>query len=274
MLDPRTGFLLVTLALAAENAAAAPRYILVTRSGQRIEATAKPKTSGKNVTFFLTDGNVLTSLAAAEIDWDATEKLNAAPQAPAAPTPAPTAKPRLADLTAGLHVDSDKAEARQKAEGTMTKKGDDKVVSVTDGPFFGADSVAKYLEATRLASNLNGCPGQRALVYGSVRNISKLKLRNLKARVLIGDPYTGKKNEQIQTMDPENILPGEEAEIHLYISCGWVSHPEASGVYVFFLSDVSGKAEELAKPDGTNPFLPTPPVPKAAVGKQSKPGRD
>lgn len=155
------------------------------------------------------------------------------------------------------------------------RKADGKALSLdSDAPFFGADSVAKHLKATRLASNLSGCPDQRALVYGSVRNVSRLKLRGLKAHVLVGDLSTGQKNEQIQTMEPENILPGEEAEIHLYISCSWAGTPGRNGRYVFLLDDVSGKAEELAKPDGTNPFADKPPAAKAAVGKQKKPSRD
>ena len=59
-------------------------------------------------------------------------------------------------------------------------------------------------------------------------------------------------------MDPSDLVPGEESEILLWLSCDWAREvlgvPHAERDVLVVIADVSGRTEEVARPDGTNPF--------------------
>jgi hypothetical protein len=84
-----------------------------------------------------------------------------------------------------------------------------------------------------------------------------MKLRDLRAYVVVGSRRTGQHNGQIQTMDPSNLMPGEAAKIFLYLSCDFAGRGgsySGSSDLVVLLPDVSGRTENLEKP-GTTPLF-------------------
>ncbi|MBK9089497.1 MAG: hypothetical protein IPL90_10790 [Holophagales bacterium] len=64
----------------------------------------------------------------------------------------------------------------------------------------------------------------------------------------------------MESFDPPNLAPGEEAQIFLYVSCdsAVLASAKAYQSYAAVLRDVSGTAEELQKPGQESPFAPTP----------------
>ena len=67
-------------------------YVIVTTAGERIGTMDRPKRDGKSVTFRMCVNATLSMLPSADVDWGATEKVNASGPAPApgsglAPTP-------------------------------------------------------------------------------------------------------------------------------------------------------------------------------------------
>ncbi len=141
-------------------------------------------------------------------------------------------------------------------------------------PFFGKDSVARQLHLSSFLADATGCPGTRARVYGSVKNISRLKLRGLKALVLIGSLRSSEHNGQVQSMNPSDLMPGEESEVFLWLSCDWAEKVTSSNLtksenVLVVLADVAGRTEEVARPDGTNPFET--PAPRRTAAPARKP---
>lgn len=62
-------------------------YVVITRDGHRIDAMEKPAVEGDRVRIRLSPGGQLAVLPAESIDWEATEKYNAARAKPAVPAP-------------------------------------------------------------------------------------------------------------------------------------------------------------------------------------------
>ena len=150
-------------------------------------------------------------------------------------------------------------------------------VSLDDSvPFFGKESVAQHLKLSTFYADATGCPSQRARAYGSVKNISRMKLRGLKALVLIGSIRSGDYNGQVQTMDPSDLVPGEESEIFLWLSCDWAGQASTfrtkNDAVLVMIADVAGRTEEVSKPDGSNPFETPAPTKTAAPAAHAHAG--
>lgn len=250
-------------------------YVIMTTAGERIGSLDLPNHDNRPVKFRLCPNGTLTVIGASGVDWAATEKANAA--AAAAPTPAATPGPpplptkvTLASMAKQMKLrDADEAVATNSGAGKM-KVGTREMEVDDKAPFFGKESVGPYLKVGTFVSDISGCPASRARAYGTVKNISKFKLRNLRAYVAIGSVKSGDMNGQVQTMDPSDLVPGEESEVLVYLSCDWVEklsqkfRLKDQGIVVFIV-DVAGSAEDVAKPDGSNPFET--PAAKAPAGR-------
>lgn len=242
------------------EAASAP-YVIVTADGQRLEVLDIPRNTEKTTKFRMYPDGRLSSFPSARIDWKATDAANSAPAAPTIATPPPTpvgAGPRLSALAGTLDIDG----GRGNTAGNTMKLKSGKAANMNDqGPFFGDRSVMDSLGIGALVFSAAGCPVERAVFAGSVTNKSKKKLRDLRGLVLLAERSTGRTVERMESFDPPNIAPGEEAQIFLFVSCdstglrGGTAYQD----YVAVLRDVSGTAEELEKPSKENPFAPTPP---------------
>jgi hypothetical protein len=239
---------------------ACPFYV-VTRSGEHIGSLDHPNHDGKPVKFRMCSNATLTALPAQDVDWAATDRANAAgAPGPAAPGLAPV--PTRSSLTGLARQTSlQDADAFVKRNQTLSGKmkiGAREIALDEAAPFFGKDSVAQYLNLSAFYADASGCPGTRARAYGSVKNVSRMKLRGLKALVLIGSLKTGDYNGQIQSMDPSDLTPGEESEIFLWLSCDWAGkaspYRSRSELVLVVIEDVAGRTEEVARPDGSSPF--------------------
>jgi len=250
-------------------------HILVTTAGERIGTLDLPKRDGKPVKFRMCVNGTLTIFPSADVDWGATEKANASGPAP---TPSSGLAPeRTRQSLSGLAKQTTLRDADAAVKQNETLSGKLKIgsreVSLDDSaPFFGKESVAQYLTLSTFLADTTGCPGARARVYGSVKNVSRLKLRGLKALVVIGSLRSGDHNGQVQSMDPSDLVPGEESEIFLWLSCDWAQR--ATSTYLMrnenvlvVLADVGGRTEEVARPDGTNPFETPAPAKTAAPAR-------
>ncbi len=234
-------------------------YVLVTSAGERLGTLDLPRRGGKNVKLRVCPNGVLAMYAASDVDWEATEKANGAPTAVPTPMLAPTATPQvLSGIANKMQIrDAEGLVKRNEGSGKL-KTASGKEIDFEGRKFFGKESVAEYLELGTFLADTSTCPASRAVTYGVVKNISRVKLRDLKAYVVIGSLRTGQHNGQIQTMDPSNLMPGEEAKIFLYLSCDFAARGSYSSrgdnSIVVLLADVSGRAEDLEKPSGTLPF--------------------
>ena len=263
-----SGVLLQIQALKS-NELACP-YVIVTTAGERIGTLDLPKRDGKPVKFRSCANRTLTTFPSADVDWGATEKVNASGPPPTpglAPQPARQSLSGLAKQTSLRDADA-AVKHNQTLSGKM-KIGDREVSLDDSAPFFGKESVAQYLKLGTFLADLTGCPGARALAYGSVKNVSRVKLRGLKALVVIGSLRSGDYNGQVQSMDPSYLVPGEESEILLWLSCDWAQ--KAMSRYLMrnenadvLLADVAGRIEEVARPEGTSPSETPAPAKTAA----------
>jgi hypothetical protein len=260
----RAGLAVLILSICAGTfanlAAANAPYVIVTADGQRLEVLDIPRNTDKTTKFRSYPDGRLSSFPSARIDWKATDAANAAPAAPAIPTPPPTpvgAGPRLSALAGTLDVDG----GRGNTAGDTMKLKSGKAANMYDqGPFFGEKSVMSYLGIGALVFSAAGCPVERAVFAGSVTNKSKKKLRDLRGLVLLVERGTNRTVERMESFDPPNLAPGEEAQIFLYVSCDSAVLPSAKAYqnYAAVLRDVSGTAEELQKPGQESPFAPSP----------------
>jgi hypothetical protein len=233
-------------------------YVLVTTAGERLGILDLPKHDGKPVKFRLCSNTTLSVYQAAGVDWVATEKANAAGPAPApgsglAPQPPRQSLSGVAKKTSLRDPDA-LVKHNQALSGKM-KVGENEVSLDNSAPYFGKQSVAQYLSLGTFLADTAGCPGARARAYGSVKNISRMKLRGLKALVVIGSLRSGDTNGEVQSMDPSDLVPGEESEIFLWLSCDWARkatsmYPTPNEKVPVMLADVAGRTEEVARPDG------------------------
>jgi len=240
-------------------------YVLVTSAGERIGTLDRPNHDGKPVRFRHCPTGTLSVYAARDVDWEETERANSAgPKAtPSAvhmldtmpPTPTPTKATVSGYAKIGPGLDAEGAVKRNQYSGKM-KVGDREYVMDGSTGFFGQDSVARYLAIGKFIANTSGCPQTRAQAYGVVKNISTLKLRSLRALVVVGSLSSGEVGGQVQSMNPSDLMPGEQAEIYLWLSCDFRSRPSSAPVpsyveeaFAVFLPDVAGRAESLEKPD-------------------------
>lgn len=252
-------------------------YVLVTETGERIGTMDLPKRDGKPLKFRMCTNGTLTVYPAAGVDWVATEKANASGPAP---TPASGLAPQpprqsLSGIANRMQVRDAEGLVKQNENSGKLKTASGKEIEVEGRNFFGKESVAAYLELGTFVADTSTCPASRAAAYGVVKNISRVKLRDLKAYVVIGSLRTGQHNGQIQTMDPSYMMPGEQSKIFLYLSCDFATQGRTSTngdrSIVVLLPDISGKAEDLEKPGGASPFdpgsgpigRPSPPAPAA-----------
>lgn len=255
-------------------------YTVVTTAGERVGSLDPPKRDGKPVKFRDCRNQALTLFPAAEVDWPATEAANSSGPAKtptAGPAYLPT-KPSLSGLAKAKSLDAEAAVRQNQTLSGKMKIGGREISLDESTPFFGSDSVARYVELSAFLADATGCPASRARAYGSVKNISRFKLRNLRALVVIGSLRSGDANGQVQSMDPSDLVPGEESEIFLWLSCDWAGRSMGYGYktqkdYVLVaIADVAGKTEEVAKPDGTSPFEKPEPTKAAAPAKTPTPG--
>jgi hypothetical protein len=245
-------------------------YFIVTNSGERVGTLDLPKRDGKPVKFRICVTGTLTIFRDADVDWGATQKANASGPAPTPGLVPPTPRQSLSGLAKETLVRDGEAAVKQNQTlfGKM-KIGDREVSLDASEPFFGKESIARHLQLSAFVADATGCPGTRARVYGSVRNNSRVKLRGLKALIVIGSLNSGEHNGQVQSMDPSDLMPGEEAEIFLWLSCDWVRIATTTkGLrdenVLVVLADVAGRAEAFSRPDGTNPFEAPAPTRTAA----------
>jgi hypothetical protein len=232
-------------------------YVLVTSAGERLGTLDLPKRGGRNIKLRLCPNGVLVMYAASEVDWEATEKANASPTPVPSPALAPTPTPQvLSGIANKMQIrDADGLVKMNEGSGKL-KTASGREIAFEGRRFFGKDSVAEYLELGTFLADTSTCPVSRAVTYGVVKNISRTKLRDLKAYVVIGSMRTGQQNGQIQTMDPSNLMPGEEAKIFLYLSCDFATGGgyRSDNSIVVFIPDISGRTEALEKPSGMLPF--------------------
>jgi hypothetical protein len=245
-------------------------YTVITKSGDRVYSMDPVRNSGRRVTFRLCPTRTLLAYSAAEIDWPATEKANASPKMTSTPRQGDTTPtPSLSRLAAGRELrDVDQMMALQKEQGKMKTAGGKTFDIDPRGPLFGKDSVAEHLAIVDLFADISDCPNASARVYAEVANRSRLKLRGIKAAVLIGNTRTGDKTERIESMDPADILPKETSRLQMFVSCDLLAAKSGYGSpirrrddVVVVLRDVSGRAEPLARPDPLKSLeMPTPKV--------------
>ena len=192
--------------------------------------------------------------------------------------PTPT-KPSLSGFAKQTKLrDADEAVKQNQTLSGKMKMGGREVSLDESAPFFGKESVAAYVRLGTFVADTSGCPLSRARAYGTVKNISRFKLRNLRALVVIGSLRSGSANGQVQTMDPSDLVPGEESEIFLWLSCDWAgrstgSYQVRNDTVVVALPDVAGRTEEVAKPDGTNPFEAPSPSKSPSTARTPAPAR-
>ncbi len=195
-------------------------HVLVTTAGEHIGSLDLPRRDGKPVKFRTCVNGTLTMLPSSDVDWGATERENASRPTPMpsglAPQPTRQSLSGLAKQTSLRDVD---AVVKQNQLSGKIKLGSREVSLDDSAPFFGKESVAQYIRLSTFFADTTGCPGARARAYGSVKNISRMKLRGLKALVVIGSLRSGDFNGQVQSMDPSDLVPGEESEIMLWLSC-------------------------------------------------------
>lgn len=242
-------------------------FVLVTVSGERVGTLDRPNHDGKPVKFRLCSNRQLTMFSATDVDWASTEAANArdpSSAAASAASPAPT-KPSLSGFAKQTKLrDADEAVKQNQTLSGKMKMGGREISLDESAPFFGKESVAAYVRLGTFVADTSGCPLSRARAYGTVKNVSRFKLRNLRALVVIGSLRSGSANGQVQTMDPSDLVPGEESEIFLWLSCDWAGkstpyYQARNDAVIVALPDVAGRIEEVAKPDGTSPFeAPTP----------------
>jgi hypothetical protein len=247
-------------------------FVLVTAAGERVGSLDRPNHDGKPVKFRVCPHGTLTMFPERDVDWPATEKANTSGPT-TTPTPSLSLTPTRASLQGYAKQTSLRdGEAAVKQNQTLSGKMKigDRIISLDDSaPFFGDQSVARYLRLSTFLADTSGCPRTRARAYGSVKNVSRMNLRGLKALVLIGSLRSGDYNGQVQTMDPSDLVPGEEAEIFLWLSCDWAlraagANRVRSDNVLVVLADVAGHADEVAHPDGSSPFeTPAPAKPTA-----------
>jgi hypothetical protein len=219
----------------------------------------RPNRDGKPVKFRLCANGTLTLLPAQDIDWAATEKANSKPTPTPATLLAPTPTPQvLSGIAKTMLVRDAEGIVKQNEGSGKLRTASGKEIAVEGRNFFGNGSVASFLELGAFLADTSTCPVSRAVAYGVVKNISRKKLRDLRAYVVIGSLRTGQNNGQIQTMDPSNLMPGEEAKIFLYLSCDFATRGGYSyrgdNSIIVILPDISGKAEDLEKPSDAAPF--------------------
>jgi len=237
-------------------------YVLVTAAGERIGTLDLPKHDGKPVKFRMCVNGTLTMFPSADVDWGATEKANASGPAPTpgsglAPLPPRQTLSGLAKKTSLRDADA-VVKQNQTFSGKM-KFGGHEVSLDNSAPYFGSESVAQYLRLGTFLADTAGCPGARARASGTVKNISRMKVRGLKALVVIGSLHSGDTNGEVQSMDPSDLAPGEESRIFLWLSCDWAqkaasTFPTRNENVPVTLADVAGRTEEVARPDGTSPL--------------------
>lgn len=257
-------------------------YVLVTSAGERLGTLDLPRRGGKNVKLRICPSGVLAMYTASDVDWEATEKANGAPTPVPSPMLAPTATPQvLAGIANKMQVRDTEAFVKQQNESSgKLKTSAGREIDFEGRNYFGKQSVAASLALGEFLADTSTCPASRAVAYGVVKNISRAKLRDLRAYVVIGSLRTGQSNGNIQTMDPSNLMPGEEAKIFLYLSCDFATRGGYSyrdsyrdGSLIVVLADVSGKVEELERPGEASPFdapagtkgRPSPPTPTPAT---------
>lgn len=258
-------------AQAPKSGAGTCPYVLVTTAAERIGTLDLPKRDGKPVKFRACDSGTLTMVSAADVDWEATGKANTSGPAPTpASGPAPTPRQSLSNLAKQTSLrDADALVKQNQTLFGKLKVGGREVSLDETAPFFGKESVARHLKLSAFLADTTGCPGTRARVYGSVKNISQVKLRGLRALVVTGSLRSGEHNGQVQSMDPSDLVPGEESEIFLWLSCDWAQKAVSANrvryeKVVVMLADVAGRTEDVARPDGTNPFGTPASAPTAA----------
>jgi hypothetical protein len=238
----------------------------VTIAGERIGTLDLPKRDGKPVKFRMCANRTLTTFPSADVDWGATEKVNASGPAPtpAGLAPIPTRQSLSGFAKQTTLRDADAAVKQNQAFSGKMKIGGREVSLDNSAPYFGKESVAQFLKLSAFLTDMTGCPGSRALAHGSAKNVSGIKLHGLKALVVIGSMRSGNYNGQVYSMDPSDLAPGEESEILLWLSCDWAQ--KAMSAYlvdnenaVVLLADVAGRTEEVAHPGGASPSgSPTP----------------
>lgn len=231
-------------------------YVLVTAAGERVGSLDRPNHDGKPVKFRLCANGTLTLYGAQDVDWPATEQANASGPAPtpaAGLAPLPT-RQSLSGLARQTSLrDADAAVEQNQALSGKMRVGGREVALADSAPFFGKESVAQYLKLGTFLVDTTGCPGGRARAYGSVKNVSRVTLRGLKALVAIDGPRSGGTDGQVQSMNPSDLLPGEESEAFLWLPCDWArkaTSPDRKrneGVVVL-LADVAGRTEEVVPP--------------------------
>ena len=234
-------------------------FVVVTTAGEAVGSLDRPNHDGKPVKFRYCTNGTLTVLPARDLDWAATEKANSQRTPTPAPVLAPTPTPQiLSGIAKAMSVRDAEGLVKQNEGSGKLRTASGKEIAVEGRNFFGEDSVAGFLELGTFLADTSTCPVSRAVAYGVVRNISRKKLRNLRAYVMIGSLRTGQNTGQIQTMDPSNLMPGEEAKIFLYLSCDFATRGGYSyrgdNSIVVIIPDISGKAEELEKPSDALPF--------------------
>lgn len=255
---------------------ACPHFV-VTSAGERVGSLDKPNHDGRPVKFRLCANGTLTVLATRDVDWAATDAANAraASTAPAAPAQTPT-RASLSGLAKRTTLrDADAAVKQNQTLSGKLRVGGREIALDETAPFFGKESVARYLSLSAFTADTSGCPAQRARAYGTVKNVSRMKLRGLKALVLIGSLRSGDHNGQVQTMDPADLVPGEESEIFLWLSCDWAGQGSTfrtpNDAVLVLIADVGGRTEEVARPDGSNPFETPAPAKTAAPVRAKTP---
>lgn len=236
-------------------------YVLVTTAGERIGTLDLPKRDGKPVKFRSCVNGTLTMFPSADVDWGATEKVNASGPAPTPASGLPPQPPRQSLSGLAKQTSLRDADAVVKQNQTLSGKmkfGGHEVSLDNSAPYFGGESVAQYLKLGTFFADTTGCPGGRARAYGTVKNISRMKLRGLKALVVIGSVRSGDNNGEVQSMGPSELAAGEESEILIWLSCDWAqkatsAYPMRNENVPVMLGDVAGRTEAVmpSKPESS-----------------------
>ncbi len=244
--------LLILLGLAGAVARRAPAdstsvLVLTDGSRLRVEGTPAP-TQARLLHVRLAPSGTLTSVPSARVDWKATAEAN---RQTGTPTPAAAAPPAarpgqgVSGLARGLTVDGDKAVDASSSEGKLkTASGKTLEVRPKDS-YFGASSVAKLVTIEQFVADFSGCPDARAELAASVKNTSDKKLSQLRAYILLGGLTSRVKREQVHSLVPSELAPGDKAGLTIQVSCDFARSAERM---IALIGDVGGVAEERAHP--------------------------
>lgn len=236
-------------------------YVVVLTSGETVKAMQKPTVQGKLALVLLWPEGERSTVPAAKIDWQATEKANAGPK----PTPTISSWDRanmageesLKGVAKATNVNDDKATSKHADYGKIKGADGTEVVVQSDATGLSADSVLKHVQLTNLVVD-RWCDA--TLTF---RNVSSWRVKKIK--VFLEVPLH-RHDGEVELIRPTmhslpDLMPGHEANLRIAVSCyGPVDERVRVKDVTGSLAQAYAAGEVQAWPEG----VPTPGPTKAA----------